>query len=103
MPEVLLLSWEDICCSVPAPASAGGVRRILQGISGIAGRRAAAATEAGGDAKASPEAGSSICAVLGPSGAGKTTLIDILAGRKWDAGGTETPETLNYLTISVGM
>ena len=28
--EPLLLSWEDICCTVPAPASPGGARRILQ-------------------------------------------------------------------------
>ncbi len=28
--EPLLLSWEDICCTVPAPASPGGIRRILQ-------------------------------------------------------------------------
>ena len=28
--EPLLLSWEDICCTVPAPASPGGTRRILQ-------------------------------------------------------------------------
>lgn len=57
-----------------------------QGVSGIAGRGVEGG-EGGRNARSRAEGGSSICAVLGPSGAGKTTLIDILAGRKSDAGG----------------
>lgn len=58
---------------------------VMQGVSGIAGRRAEGG-DSGRSSRSRAEAGSSICAVLGPSGAGKTTLIDILAGRKSDAG-----------------
>ena len=59
-----------------------------QGVTGIAGSTAAEAAAQRPEEKprkrAAPSSG--ICAVLGPSGAGKTTLIDILAGRKRDAG-----------------
>ncbi len=57
-------------------------------MTGIAGSTAAEAAAQRPEEKprepAAPSSG--ICAVLGPSGAGKTTLIDILAGRKRDAG-----------------
>jgi len=65
----------------------------VQGVTGIAGSTAAEAAAQRPEEKpreSKPRAGqasSGICAVLGPSGAGKTTLIDILAGRKRDSGG----------------
>ena len=63
----------------------------VQGVTGIAGSTAAeAAAQRPEEKPREPAVGappsSGICAVLGPSGAGKTTLIDILAGRKRDSG-----------------
>ena len=64
----------------------------VQGVTGIAGSTAAEAAAQRPEEKPRETAGragqrsSGICAVLGPSGAGKTTLIDILAGRKRDSG-----------------
>ena len=60
----------------------------MQGVTGIAGSSAAEAAAQRPEEKPRERTArsSGICAVLGPSGAGKTTLIDILAGRKRDAG-----------------
>ena len=69
-----IVSWEGIGCTVTQGQS-GRQRQILQSISGVAAVR-------GEDGELLP----CLFAVLGPSGAGKTTFMDILSGRKRDAG-----------------
>lgn len=69
-----IVSWEGLGCKVPQGQS-GQHRQILQSISGLAAIK-------GEDGQLKP----CLFAVLGPSGAGKTTFMDILAGRKQDAG-----------------
>lgn len=59
---------------------------LSQNVSGIAGRVTTDSEQPRDGSSGS--SGSSICSILGPSGAGKTTLIDILAGRKSGAGAT---------------
>lgn len=75
MLHAAVLSWDDICCTIRV-ARGTQERRILSNVSGIAGPPP---DEIGG--------GSCLFAILGPSGAGKTTLIDILAGRRSSEGG----------------
>ena len=69
-----IVSWEGLGCKVPQ-GHAGQHRQILQHISGLA-------AVTGDDGQLTP----CLFAVLGPSGAGKTTFMDILSGRKRDSG-----------------
>ena len=73
-----IVSWEGISCKVTQGHS-GRQRQILHSISGVAAVRG----EGG-------ELMPCLFAVLGPSGAGKTTFMDILSGRKRDTGTTTT-------------
>ncbi|GMH44385.1 hypothetical protein BSKO_12319 [Bryopsis sp. KO-2023] len=87
----LTLSWTNICCKV---WSTLGTREttILQNISGVAG------PSPFGDASI-PR--SMLFAIMGPSGAGKTTLMDILAGRKRDSG-VQADIRLNGSPVAAG-
>ena len=69
-----IVSWQGISCTVPQGRS-GQQRKILHSISGLA-------AVTGEDGQLMP----CLFAVLGPSGAGKTTFMDILSGRKRDQG-----------------
>ncbi len=69
-----IVSWQGISCMVPQGRS-GQQRKILHSISGVA-------AVTGEDGQLMP----CLFAVLGPSGAGKTTFMDILSGRKQDPG-----------------
>ena len=69
-----IVSWQGISCTVPQGRS-GQQRKILHSISGVA-------AVTGEDEQLIP----CLFAVLGPSGAGKTTFMDILSGRKRDPG-----------------
>ena len=69
-----IVSWQGISCTVPQGRS-GQQRKILHSISGVA-------AVTGEDGQLMP----CLFAVLGPSGAGKTTFMDILSGRKRDPG-----------------
>ncbi|KAL0042544.1 hypothetical protein WJX79_003095 [Trebouxia sp. C0005] len=69
-----IVSWQGISCTVPQGHS-GQQRKILHSISGVA-------AVTGEDGQLMP----CLFAVLGPSGAGKTTFMDILSGRKRDPG-----------------
>ncbi len=69
-----IVSWQGISCTVPQGRS-GRQRKILHSISGVA-------AVTGEDGQLMP----CLFAVLGPSGAGKTTFMDILSGRKRDPG-----------------
>ena len=62
----LTVTWEDIKCSLKVKNPRTGKMRDLQILHGVSGR-------------ASP---GKVTAILGESGAGKTTFLDILAGRK---------------------
>ena len=95
-----VLTWRDITCHLAAKK---GGRRILRGVSGVAGpvsrffppaevetyRRSRLAPQTQHYSHLMPNlhhahvthASADLFAILGPSGAGKTTLIDILAGR----------------------
>ena len=95
-----VLTWQGITCHLAAKK---GGRRILRGVSGIAGpvsrffppaevetyRRSRLAPQTQHYSHLMPNlhhahvthASADLFAILGPSGAGKTTLIDILAGR----------------------
>ena len=70
-----VVTWEGISCQVPQ-GHTRRPRQILHSISGVA-------AVIGEDGQLSP----CLFAVLGPSGAGKTTFMDILSGRKRDKGG----------------
>ena len=79
-----IVSWEGVGCRVPqGQGPSGQQRQILHAVSGVA----AVPGEGGGLLPC-------LFAVLGPSGAGKTTFMDILAGRKRDAGSPSAPEML---------
>ena len=69
-----IVSWQGISCTVPQGRS-GQQRKILHSISGVA-------AVTGEDGQLTP----CLFALLGPSGAGKTTFMDILSGRKRDQG-----------------
>ena len=69
-----IVTWQGISCKVTQGHS-GQQRQILHSISGVAAVR-------GEDGDLAP----CLFAVLGPSGAGKTTFMDILSGRKRDSG-----------------
>ena len=95
-----VLTWQDITCHLAAKK---GGRRILRGVSGVAGpvsrffppaevetyRRSRLAPQTQHYSHLMPNlhhahvthARADLFAILGPSGAGKTTLIDVLAGR----------------------
>eukprot|EP00741_Cyanophora_paradoxa_P000196 tig00000402_g190.t1 len=57
------LAFADLSYSVPAKGGAGGERALLTGVSGFVRP-------------------GEMLALMGPSGGGKTTLLDVLAGRK---------------------
>lgn len=69
-----IVTWQGLSCKVTQGHS-GQQRQILHSISGVAAVR-------GEDGDLAP----CLFAVLGPSGAGKTTFMDILSGRKRDSG-----------------
>lgn len=69
-----IVTWQGVSCKVTQGHS-GRQRQILHSISGVAAVR-------GEDGALVP----CLFAVLGPSGAGKTTFMDILSGRKRDSG-----------------
>ncbi|KAL3154966.1 hypothetical protein ABBQ38_011494 [Trebouxia sp. C0009 RCD-2024] len=69
-----IVTWQGISCNVTQGHS-GRQRQILYSISGVAAVRGE-----GGDLLPC------LFAILGPSGAGKTTFMDILSGRKRDSG-----------------
>ena len=69
-----IVTWEGISCKVTQGHS-GQQRQILHSISGVAAVR--------GEGR---DLVPCLFAVLGPSGAGKTTFMDILSGRKRDSG-----------------
>ena len=80
-----IVTWEGISCKVTQGHS-GQQRQILHSISGVAAIR-------GEDGDLVP----CLFAVLGPSGAGKTTFMDILSGRKRDSGQFTSGCTCNTL------
>lgn len=78
--QPLTLSWQNVSCSV-STTLLQSARTILSNISGIAGP-----TPFKSSSSEPANSKSMLFAIMGPSGAGKTTLIDILAGRKRDMG-----------------
>ena len=72
-----ILTWQDVCLWVPqhgssmSPLWCRNEKMVLQSVSGIAGPSLAEGAFAG-----------DLCGLMGPSGAGKTSLLDVLAGRK---------------------
>lgn len=103
-----VLSWEDINLWVPE-LGCRGEKQVIQSASGVAGplhasdamsdelmghtsnghlgRKDRVSTPGGasgseGAAPPPPPLRGDMCALMGPSGAGKTSLLDILAGRK---------------------
>lgn len=84
-----IVSWQGISCTVPQGRS-GQQRKILHSISGVA-------AVTGEDGQLMP----CLFAVLGPSGAGKTTFMDILSGRKRDPGKTCKPPFLPTPCLAV--
>ena len=84
-----VVSWQGISCTVPQGRS-GRQRQILHSISGVAAVR-------GEDAQLMP----CLFAVLGPSGAGKTTFMDILSGRKRDRGKAEKQREKKSMLLGV--
>ena len=93
-----VLSWEDICLYVPALGCQGyrGEKQVIRSVSGVAGPLHVGSEDAsegmrnGNDDENDGDSASGgthvakgdMCALMGPSGAGKTSLLDILAGRK---------------------
>eukprot|EP00741_Cyanophora_paradoxa_P010541 tig00000158_g10192.t1 len=62
-PPAAALTFRNLCYDVPDEKTGGQLKRLLNGVSGIV-------------------RGGSLTILMGASGAGKTTLIDVLAGRK---------------------
>ncbi|XP_026391527.1 ABC transporter G family member 11-like isoform X1 [Papaver somniferum] len=60
--EGVLLTWEDLCVSVPSSSSKENDKAIIEGLNGYAHP-------------------GEVLAIMGPSGSGKSTLLDALAGR----------------------
>ncbi|KAI3971717.1 hypothetical protein MKW92_010301 [Papaver armeniacum] len=59
--EGVVLTWEDLCVSVPSSSSKGNHKAIVEGLNGYA------------------QPGE-VLGIMGPSGSGKSTLLDALAG-----------------------
>eukprot|EP00210_Caulerpa_lentillifera_P005025 g4799.t1 len=78
--QPLTLNWQDVTCVV-STSLLRGYRTILKNIHGVAGPSLSQLSPS-----KSQKPNSMFFAIMGPSGAGKTTLIDILAGRKRDIG-----------------